>query len=421
MRADVRAGRAGRQDEHDRADPRRVGHRQGADRARDSLQLAARQEAVREGQLRGAAREPDRVRAVRLREGRVHRRAGSARRAASSWPRAARCSSTRSATSTWARRSSCCACCRSASSSGSAAPRRSRSTSGSSRRRTRTWRRRSPRARSARTSYYRLNVFTIFVPPLRDRKADLLLLADHFLEKFSREHGKIIKRISTPAIDMLMSYHWPGNVRELENALERVGAGLRRPGDSRPSPAAVAADGGGVGHRDARLADRRGRRVREGPDSGRAEDDARATGRRRRGCSTRPSGSSTTRSGSTPSTCAASRAVPRLSQRRDRKRNPARQERDASDRRDGAEDGDAGHRQQIEAAREQHDAGDEQPAGATIARPLDAARQRGRPASAPARDTSGNARRSRTPRASPRTAARPRQPVRAEAPKPDAD
>jgi len=69
--------------------------------------------------------------------------------------------------------------------------------------------------------YYRLNVFTIFVPPLRDRKADMLLLADYFVEKFSREHGKIIKRISTPAIDMLMAYHWPGNVRELENALER--------------------------------------------------------------------------------------------------------------------------------------------------------------------------------------------------------
>jgi Nif-specific regulatory protein len=70
--------------------------------------------------------------------------------------------------------------------------------------------------------YYRLNVFTIFVPPLRERKADLLLLADHFLEKLSHEHHKIIKRISTPAIDMLMSYHWPGNVRELENVLERA-------------------------------------------------------------------------------------------------------------------------------------------------------------------------------------------------------
>ena len=70
--------------------------------------------------------------------------------------------------------------------------------------------------------YFRLNVFTIFVPPLRERKADLLLLVDHFLEKVSREHRKSIKRISTPAIDMLASYHWPGNVRELENTIERA-------------------------------------------------------------------------------------------------------------------------------------------------------------------------------------------------------
>jgi Nif-specific regulatory protein len=70
--------------------------------------------------------------------------------------------------------------------------------------------------------YYRLNVFPIFVPPLRERKADVLLLADHFLEKFAREQGKTVARISTPAIDMLMSYHWPGNVRELSNAIERA-------------------------------------------------------------------------------------------------------------------------------------------------------------------------------------------------------
>jgi Nif-specific regulatory protein len=70
--------------------------------------------------------------------------------------------------------------------------------------------------------YYRLNVFTIFMPPLRERKSDVLLLADHFLEKYAREHGKRIKRISTPAIDMLTSYHWPGNVRELENIMERA-------------------------------------------------------------------------------------------------------------------------------------------------------------------------------------------------------
>ncbi len=70
--------------------------------------------------------------------------------------------------------------------------------------------------------FYRLNVFSIFVPALRDRKTDVLLLADHFLERFSREHRKDIRRISTPAIDMLNSYHWPGNIRELQNVIERT-------------------------------------------------------------------------------------------------------------------------------------------------------------------------------------------------------
>ncbi|HLA95586.1 MAG TPA: sigma 54-interacting transcriptional regulator, partial [Pyrinomonadaceae bacterium] len=70
--------------------------------------------------------------------------------------------------------------------------------------------------------YYRLNVFSIFLPSLRERKSDILLLAEHFLEKYEIEHKKRIRRISTPAIDMLMSYHFPGNVRELENAIERA-------------------------------------------------------------------------------------------------------------------------------------------------------------------------------------------------------
>ncbi|MBK9313635.1 MAG: nif-specific transcriptional activator NifA [Acidobacteria bacterium] len=70
--------------------------------------------------------------------------------------------------------------------------------------------------------YYRLNVFSIFLPSLRERKTDILLLADHFLDKYAKQNGKRIKRISTPAIDMLMSYHWPGNVRELENVIERA-------------------------------------------------------------------------------------------------------------------------------------------------------------------------------------------------------
>lgn len=69
--------------------------------------------------------------------------------------------------------------------------------------------------------YYRLNVFPIYMPPLRERKTDILLLADYFLEKYAKENDKEIKRFSTPAIDMLMAYHWPGNVRELENCIER--------------------------------------------------------------------------------------------------------------------------------------------------------------------------------------------------------
>jgi len=70
--------------------------------------------------------------------------------------------------------------------------------------------------------FYRLNVYPIYLPPLREREADLLLLADYFLEKYAEEYNKDIKRISTPAIDALVQYHWPGNVRELENCLERA-------------------------------------------------------------------------------------------------------------------------------------------------------------------------------------------------------
>jgi Nif-specific regulatory protein len=70
--------------------------------------------------------------------------------------------------------------------------------------------------------YYRLNVFPIRVPPLRERRSDILLLADHFVQGYSRASGKNVKRISTSAIDMLLAYHWPGNVRELENCIERA-------------------------------------------------------------------------------------------------------------------------------------------------------------------------------------------------------
>lgn len=69
--------------------------------------------------------------------------------------------------------------------------------------------------------FYRLNVIEIKMPPLRDRKGDLRALAQHFLDKYSREMGKKISKISSYAIDMLNKYDFPGNIRELENLLER--------------------------------------------------------------------------------------------------------------------------------------------------------------------------------------------------------
>ncbi len=70
--------------------------------------------------------------------------------------------------------------------------------------------------------YFRLNVFPIHMPPLRERGSDILLLADHFADRLGKKAGKPILRISSPALDLLMIYHWPGNVRELENCIERA-------------------------------------------------------------------------------------------------------------------------------------------------------------------------------------------------------
>jgi Nif-specific regulatory protein len=78
------------------------------------------------------------------------------------------------------------------------------------------------RGRFRQDLYYRVNVFSIILPPLRERKDDLLLLADHFVERYAEAMGKDVRRISTPAINMMVAYHWPGNVRELENCIERA-------------------------------------------------------------------------------------------------------------------------------------------------------------------------------------------------------
>lgn len=70
--------------------------------------------------------------------------------------------------------------------------------------------------------FYRLNIVPIILPPLRERKEDIPLLAQHFLEKYNKERNKDIKGISPEAMSMLTEYHWPGNVRELENIIERL-------------------------------------------------------------------------------------------------------------------------------------------------------------------------------------------------------
>jgi transcriptional regulator with GAF, ATPase, and Fis domain len=70
--------------------------------------------------------------------------------------------------------------------------------------------------------YYRLNVFPIIVPPLRERKEDIPLLAEHFIKLFAKRNGKKIDNISENALKKLISYSWPGNIRELEHLMERT-------------------------------------------------------------------------------------------------------------------------------------------------------------------------------------------------------
>jgi DNA-binding NtrC family response regulator len=69
--------------------------------------------------------------------------------------------------------------------------------------------------------YYRLNVFPLVLPPLRERKEDIPLLANYFLKKYSTEEGRQIPVLSTEAADLLLQYNWPGNIRELENTIQR--------------------------------------------------------------------------------------------------------------------------------------------------------------------------------------------------------
>ena len=78
--------------------------------------------------------------------------------------------------------------------------------------------------------FYRLNVFPINVPALRERREDIPVLAQHFLERFARKFGKALKRIDPESLRRLQEYSWPGNIRDLQNTIER--AAILSPGDS---------------------------------------------------------------------------------------------------------------------------------------------------------------------------------------------
>jgi two-component system response regulator PilR (NtrC family) len=92
--------------------------------------------------------------------------------------------------------------------------------------------------------FYRLNVIQLRLPPLRDRREDIPLLADHFIRKFSAEHGRPVTGTDPDAMSALMGYHFPGNVRELENLMERavtLAAGERVSSDALPTLKGVSA------------------------------------------------------------------------------------------------------------------------------------------------------------------------------------
>jgi DNA-binding NtrC family response regulator len=129
--------------------------------------------------------------------------------------------------------------------------------------------------------YYRLNVIAIQLPPLRQRKEDIPALAQHFVDKYSRENGKAVEGVTPEALQVLMDYDWPGNVRELENVIERgvvlstgshIGPELvpdqvRSSQGLLPDPAGQRAAGGhqpARGHRGLRAADHRVHPRRDG-------------------------------------------------------------------------------------------------------------------------------------------------------------
>ena len=181
-------------------------------------------------QLRRAARHAVRVGNLRLREGRVHRRARSQARHASSWPTRARSSSTRSATCRSSRRPSCCACSRSGASNAWA---RNKSIHVDFRLISATNRPLDQFVRDSRFRedlYYRVNAFSIRLPSLRERPVDIPVLAQRFLARYCAAQRTAARRegLLEGSGRLPDELSWPGNIRELESTVSR--AALSSPG-----------------------------------------------------------------------------------------------------------------------------------------------------------------------------------------------
>ena len=239
---------------HPGPDHRRERRRQGSHRPRPARGLRPRRQAVRRRQLRCPARQPDRIRSCSATKRGRFTGAPTNTSASSRRPTAAPCSSTRSANCRWTCRSSCCAPCRKARSIPSAPSARSRSTSASSRPPTATRPSRSRTGQFREDLFYRLNVFPIEAPALRDRREDIPALVDHFIARFNVEEGRRVAgglardpgpadrlrlaRQCSPAGERRLSRHRPGR-----RALSCSRTTSRpSPGSPSPMPDADSAD-----------------------------------------------------------------------------------------------------------------------------------------------------------------------------------